>query len=54
MYLKLRNEYFYSNNSNIHLIDSTFILNKFGHNKIKRNKYFKNKNCNKISIITDY
>ena len=53
MYLKLRNEYFYSNNSNIHLIDSTFILNKFGHNKIKRNKYFKNKNCNKISMITD-
>ena len=52
MYLKLRNKYFYSNN-NIHLIDSTFILNKFGYNKIKRNKYFKNKNCNKISMITD-
>jgi transposase len=24
-----------------------------GHDKIKRNKYFKNKNCNKISMITD-
>ena len=28
-------------------------MNKFGKNKIARNKYFKNKNCNKISLITD-
>ena len=53
IFLKLRKQNLLSNKSNIHLIDSTFILNKFGHNKIKRNKYFKNKNCNKISMITD-
>ena len=38
---------------NQQIIDSTFILNKFGRNVIARNKFFKNKNCNKISIITD-
>jgi hypothetical protein len=34
-------------------MDSTFISNKYGSNKIARNKFFKNKNCNKISLVTD-
>ena len=33
--------------------DTTFIINKKGINFIGRNKYMKNKNCNKLSIITD-
>ena len=53
MYLKLRAKYFKNNTTDIQIIDSTFIMNKYGKNKIKRNKYFKNKNCNKISIVTD-
>jgi hypothetical protein len=28
-------------------------MNKYGINKMAKNKFFKNKNCNKISIITD-
>ena len=32
--------------------DTTFIVNKKGTNFIARNKYMKNKNCNKVSIIT--
>lgn len=39
--------------SNIHIIDSTFIMNKYGTNYVARNKFFKNKNCNKISLMTD-
>lgn len=31
----------------------TFIQNKLGKNHIARNKFFKNKNCNKISLVTD-
>ena len=42
----------YSSNCSV-IIDSSFVMNKFGHNKLGRNKYFKNKNCNKISLITD-
>ena len=33
--------------------DTTFIINKKGTNFMGRNKYMKNKNCNKVSIITD-
>jgi hypothetical protein len=33
--------------------DTTFIVNKKGINEKARNKYMKNKNCNKVSIITD-
>jgi transposase len=40
-------------NGHIQIIDSSFIMNKYGINKMARNKFFKNKNCNKISIITD-
>lgn len=38
---------------NIHIIDSTFIVNKFGKNKIARNTFYKSKNGNKISLIID-
>ena len=33
--------------------DTTFIVNKKGINEKARNKYMKNKHCNKVSIITD-
>ena len=33
--------------------DTTFIINKKGIDNKARNKYMKNKNCNKVSIITD-
>lgn len=33
--------------------DTTFIINKKGVDFKKRNKFVKNKNCNKISIIAD-
>ena len=36
------------------VIDSSFIQNKFGKGKIARNKFFKNKKCFKLSIITDF
>lgn len=35
------------------LIDSTVVNNKFGVTKIGRNKYYKNKRCIKISMMTD-
>jgi transposase len=53
LFLQLRYKYIKNNNSNIKLIDSSFIMNKYGRNKIARNKFFKNKNCNKISVLTD-
>jgi len=53
MYIRLRSKYMSNHKSNIQIIDSTFILNKFGKNHIARNKFFKNKNCNKVSLITD-
>lgn len=44
----------YSNNiTNIHIIDSTFIPNKFGKDKIARNVFYKSKNGTKISLIID-
>ena len=39
--------------NNIYVIDSSFVQNKNGKNYIKRNKFYKNKNGNKISLITD-
>jgi len=53
MYLSFRSDYFSNNKTDIQLIDSTFIMNKFGKNHIARNAFFKNKNCNKVSFITD-
>ena len=56
MFLKLRKKYIDScdeKHLNIQIVDSSFIMNKFGKDNIARNKFFKNKNCNKISLITD-
>jgi len=55
LYTKILNNYCYNRRDNLYIqiIDSTFILNKCGKNKIARNKYFRNKNCNKISVVTD-
>jgi len=39
-------------NGNILITDTSFIQNKYGVNKLGRNRFFKNKNCNKISLIT--
>jgi transposase len=52
-FIYLRNKYSESNKTNIQIIDSTFVMNKFGKNSISRSKFFKNKNCNKISLVTD-
>jgi putative transposase len=49
----LRNEYSSKTKPNVLIIDSTFIQNKFGKNLISRNKFFKNKQCNKLSVVTD-
>ena len=54
LFKKIRNTYIKKNNTNTtYIIDSSFIMNICGKNKISRNKFFKNKNCNKISLITD-
>ena len=47
------NKYSTQNKSQCIIVDSSFIGNKNGKNKIGRNKYFKNKNCNKLSILCD-
>lgn len=55
LYNKIKNIYLkkYIKNENKLLIDSTIIYNKFGINKIGRNKFYKNKNTTKISLMTD-
>lgn len=53
LFKKIRNKYINNNISDTYIIDSSFIMNICGKNKISRNKFFKNKNCNKISLITD-
>jgi transposase len=53
LFKSLRKGYIYNHSINVQIVDSTFIMNKFGKNKIERNKFFKNKNCNKISLVTD-
>lgn len=52
-FIKLRSLFMSKNNTGVQIIDSTFIQNKLGKNHIARNKFFKNKNCNKISLVTD-
>ena len=49
----MRSKYFSNHKSTVQIIDSTFIANKFGKNNIARNIFFKNKNCNKVSLLTD-
>lgn len=53
IFLKFRNIYFSNNNTNIQLIDSTFVMNKYGKTDVARNIWFKNKKCNKVSLLTD-
>jgi transposase len=53
LYIKLRSIYLYTNTTNVFIIDSSFIQNKWGKNYLARNKFFKNKKCNKISLMTD-
>jgi transposase len=53
LFMCLRKGYINNHPIDIQLIDSTFVMNKFGKNHITRNKFFKNKNCNKVSFITD-
>jgi transposase len=49
----LRNNYLATRSPGVQLVDSSFILNKTGREHIARNKFFKSKNCNKLSLITD-
>lgn len=35
------------------IIDTTIISNKYGRNKVSRNRFHKNKKCTKVSAITD-
>ena len=53
LYIKLRSIYLKNNSSNVYIVDSSFIMNKYGKNNIARNRFFKSKNCNKVSFITD-
>lgn len=52
-YNRLRTKLSSSNNSSVYIVDSTFIMNKFGRNKIAKNKFFRSKNCNKLSLVID-
>jgi len=53
LFLCLRKGYIDKHNTTTQIVDSTFIMNKFGKSKMARNKFFKNKNCNKVSFFTD-
>ena len=55
LFNKIRNVYLknYIQTDVTLLIDSTSIPNKNGINKIGRNKFYKNKKCTKISLMTD-
>ena len=55
-YVEMLNKYLKkTNNRRLKCVytDTTFIVNKYGIDSKKRNKYMKNKNCNKISIFVD-
>jgi transposase len=52
-FIFLRNEYFKHHNCLLQIIDSTCIFNKLGKEMVARNKFYKNKNCNKVSLVTD-
>lgn len=52
-FISLRNKYIKNNSSNIFAIDTTFITNKKGFNKLGRNIMNKNKKSSKISLIVD-
>ncbi len=52
LFKMIRNK-FISKNNKVLIIDSSFIGNKNGKNLLSRNKYYKNKNCAKLSCVTD-
>jgi transposase len=52
-YIKLKSSYLKINKDDLFIIDSSFILNKYGKNKLARNKFYKGKFGNKVSLITD-
>lgn len=55
-YIELLNQYFKKNKCRklkFQLIDSSFIPNQYGIENIGRNKYYKNKQGYKLSLITD-
>ena len=52
-YNNLIQKYITDNKSKNIYTDTTAIINKGGIDNIKKNKYYYNKNCNKISIFTD-
>jgi transposase len=55
LFNKIKNTYInkHKNQDYTLLIDSTTIYNKYGVNKIGRNKFYKNKKTTKISLMTD-
>lgn len=56
VYIHMLNHYYkYNKTSKLkyQIVDSSFIQNQFGVDKIGRNKYFKNKKVTKLSIVTD-
>jgi len=57
LFNKLKNKYINSfivnNNNNNFLLDSTVIYNVNGIDKLGRNKFYKNKKCCKLSLLTD-
>lgn len=52
-YKGLITKYINSNKSKYIYTDSTAIINKGGIDKIKKNKYYYGKNCNKINLCID-
>ena len=52
-YKEIIDKYINSNKSKYIYTDTTAIINKGGIDNIKKNKYYYNKNCNKIGIFTD-
>jgi hypothetical protein len=52
-YKTLIHKYINNNKSKYIYTDTTTIINKGGIDRIKKNKYYYNKNCNKISIFAD-
>lgn len=57
LFNKIRNiylkKYISKTNKAILYIDSTIVANKYGVNKVGRNKFYKNKKSTKISLLTD-
>jgi hypothetical protein len=52
-FIKLRNKYIKLYSPTIQCIDTSFIQNKCGRDKLSYNKFYNNKRGNKISCVTD-